>query len=100
MISLKLLLAPLLVAAVTSLPNPQGDDYPDDFWPVDDYGDTTTAKTTKATKTTTAKVTTTKATTISTGSGKKVKFPYLTSPVAGYKYTKVFGIHVFVNSKK
>jgi len=49
---------------------------------------TTTAKTTKAT--------TTKAST--TGSSKRLKFPYKKSPVAGYKYTTVFGIHVFVNS--
>ena len=31
-------------------------------------------------------------------SGKTVVFPKLTSPIAGYKYTKVFGVPVFAHT--
>ena len=48
--------------------------------------------------TTTTPMATTKAPTTSKPSGKTVVFPKLTSPVAGYKYTKVFGVPVFAHS--
>merc|ERR1712130_1094302 len=71
-----------------------------------DYGSgsgfgTTTAPvaTTKAPTVTTKKPTaTTKSPTTSKPSGKTVAFPKLTSPIAGYKYTKVFGVPVFAHT--
>merc|ERR1711973_276703 len=55
--------------------------------------------TTKAPSTTTKKPTaTTKAPTTSKPSGKTVVFPKLKSPIAGYKYTKVFGVSVFAHT--
>jgi len=98
MSNLELFLVSFIVVAVTGLPSPPMDDYPDDILPIDDNVDSTTAKTTKAT---TTKISTTKATTTATTvTGNRVKFPSLKSPVAGYKYSKVFGVHVFVNSTK
>merc|ERR1712222_135803 len=56
----------------------------------------TTAPITITTKKPTA---TTKApTTNKPSSGKTVVFPKLTSPVAGYKFTKVFGVSVFAHT--
>merc|ERR1712210_303401 len=48
--------------------------------------------------TTKTPVATTKAPTTSKTSGKTVVFPKLTSPIAGYKYTKVFGVPVFAHT--
>ena len=95
--TLKLVLVSVLVVGVISLPspNPQDDDYVDGYdGNDDDDASTTTAKTTKST---TVSSTTIKATTTAV-SGKKVKFPYKISPVTGYKYTTVFGVHLFANS--
>ena len=59
----------------------------------------TPVATTKAPTVTTKKPTvTTKAPTTSKPSGKTVVFPKLTSPIAGYKYTKVFGVSVFAHT--
>merc|ERR1712198_58274 len=62
-------------------------------------GSATTAATTKAPTVTTQKPTaTTKTPTTSKPSGKTVVFPKLKSPIAGYKYTKVFGVAVFAHT--
>jgi len=59
----------------------------------------TPVATTKAPTVTTKKPTvTTKAPTTSKPSGKTVVFPKLKSPIAGYKYTKVFGVSVFAHT--
>ena len=110
--TLKLVLLSALVFAVTGIPSPQYDDY----GAYGSYGSNeymeTTAKTTKATtkttttkatttKATTTKATTTKATTTTTSStGKRIKFAYKKSPISGFKYTTVFGLHVFANKTK
>merc|ERR1712088_531371 len=60
---------------------------------------TTPVATTEAPTVTTKKPTvTTKAPTTNKHSGKTVVFPKLTSPIAGYKYTKVFGVPVFAHT--
>ena len=68
-------------------------DYPGGDPGSGDYGSGTTA----AAPTTTKKPSvTTKAPT--TSAGKTVVFPKLKSPIAGYKFTKVFGVAVFVHN--
>merc|ERR1719295_262982 len=78
---------------------------PGDEFGSGDYGSgsgsssATTAATTTAPIVTTKKPTaTTKAPTTSKPSGKTVVFPKLKSPIAGYKYTKVFGVSVFAHT--
>ena len=71
-----------------------------------DYGSASGSATTKTPVATTVpitittkKPTVTKApTTSKPSSGKTVVFPKLTSPVAGYKFTKVFGVSVFAHT--
>jgi len=67
-------------------------DYPGGDPGSGDYGSVTTA----APATTKKPSVTTKAPT--TTSGKTVVFPKLKSPIAGYKFTKVFGVAVFVHN--
>merc|ERR1719357_538683 len=67
-------------------------DYPGGDPGSGDYGSGTTA----APATTKKPSVTTKAPT--TTSGKTVVFPKLKSPIAGYKFTKVFGVAVFVHN--
>ena len=67
-------------------------DYPGGDPGSGDYGSVTTA----APATTKKPSVTTKAPT--TSSSKTVVFPKLKSPIAGYKFTKVFGVAVFVHN--
>merc|ERR1719150_1102004 len=67
-------------------------DYPGSDPGSGDYGSVTTA----APITTKKPSVTTKAST--TTSSKTVVFPKLKSPIAGYKFTKVFGVAVFVHN--
>merc|ERR1711972_1186170 len=67
-------------------------DYPGGDPGSGDYGSVTTA----APATTKKPSVTTKAST--TTSSKTVVFPKLKSPIAGYKFTKVFGVAVFVHN--
>merc|ERR1712210_5938 len=94
----------LLLALALGLCQSQYDEYgpPPDYVGGDSGSGSATTKTpvatTKAPTVTTKKPTvTTKATTTSKPSGKTVVFPKLTSPIAGYKYTKVFGVSVFAH---
>merc|ERR1719450_1635539 len=68
------------------------DDYPGGDPGSGDDGSVTTA----APATTKKPSVTTKAPT--TSAGKTVVFPKLKSPIAGYKFTKVFGVAVFVHN--
>merc|ERR1712210_346094 len=90
----------LLLALALGLCQSQYDEYgPPPDYVGGDYGSGSGSATTKAPTVTTKKPTvTTKATTTSKPSGKTVVFPKLTSPIAGYKYTKVFGVSVFAHT--
>jgi len=79
----------------------------EDYGPPPDYDGGSGSATTKTPVATTVPITittkkptaTTKApTTSKPSSGKRVVFPKLTSPVAGYKFTKVFGVSVFAHT--
>merc|ERR550519_2640679 len=86
----------LLLTVAIGLCHYQYDDYGSDYvggeWGSGDYSG---AVTTNAPTVTTKKPT---ATTKAPTSGKTVVFPKLTSPIAGYKYTKVFGVPVFAHT--
>jgi len=86
----------LLLTVAIGLCHSQYDDYGSDYvggeWGSGDYSG---AVTTNAPTVTTKKPT---ATTKAPTSGKTVVFPKLTSPIAGYKYTKVFGVPVFAHT--
>merc|ERR1712210_388479 len=99
----------LLLALAIGLCQSQYDEYgPPPDYVGGDYGSgsgsgsmttKTPVATTKAPTVTTKKPTvTTKAPTTSKPSGRTVVFPKLTSPIAGYKYTKVFGVPVFAHT--
>merc|ERR1712130_795509 len=97
----------LLLSLALDVCQSQYDDYgPPPDYVGGDYGSgsgfgTTTAPvaTTKAPTVTTKKPTaTTKSPTTSKPSGNTVVFPKLKSPIAGYKYTKVFGVSVFAHN--
>merc|ERR1712037_918661 len=82
----------LLLTVAIGLCLSQYDEYGDDSG-AGDYG--SASVTTNAPTVTTKKPT---ATTKAPTSGKTVVFPKLTSPIAGYKYTKVFGVPVFAHT--
>merc|ERR1712037_967099 len=85
-----------LLAVAIGLSHSQYEDYGSDYdWSSGsgDYGSAST--TTNAPTLTTKKPT---ATTKAPPSGKTVVFPKLASPIAGYKYTKVFGVPVFAHT--
>merc|ERR1712010_10523 len=85
-----------LLAVAIGLSHSQYEDYGSDYdWSSGsgDYGSAST--TTNAPTLTTKKPA---ATTTSKPSGRTVVFPKLTSPIAGYKYTKVFGVSVFAHT--
>merc|ERR1719341_997153 len=93
----------LLLTVAIGLCHSQYDEYGSDYaggeWGsgddsgAGDYG--SASVTTNAPTVTTKKPT---ATTKAPTSGKTVVFPKLTSPIAGYKYTKVFGVPVFAHT--
>merc|ERR1712180_361031 len=102
----------LLFALLCGLCHSQYDDYgppPDnsggesgpgsgDVFGSGDFGSASGSLTTKAPSTTTKKTTaTTKAPTTLKPSGKTVVFPKLKSPIANYKFTKVFGVMAFAH---
>ena len=78
----------LLLTLAIGLSLSQYEDYGSDY-AGGDYG--SDSATTNAPTVTTKKPT-------AAASGKTVVFPKLTSPVAGYKYTKVFGVSVFAHT--
>merc|ERR1711962_667498 len=80
--------------------NPGGESGPGsgDVFGSGDSGSGSGSLTTKAPSTTTRKPTaTTKAPTTLKPSGKTVVFPKLKSPIANYKFTKVFGVMAFAH---
>merc|ERR1711934_837556 len=96
----------LLLTLAFGLCHSQYDDYgpPPDYpgsglGPGDGFGsgESGSATTTAPTVTTKKPTVTTKAPTAGKPSSKTVVFPKLTSPIAGYKYTKVFGVSVFAH---
>merc|ERR1712233_224022 len=92
----------LLLSLALDVCQSQYDDYgpPPDYVGGSGFGTTTApVATTKAPTVTTKKPTaTTKSPTTSKPSGNTVVFPKLKSPIAGYKYTKVFGVSVFAHN--
>ena len=101
----------LLLTLAFGLCHSQYDDYgpppdysgsglgPGDGFGSGDFGSGSGSATTKAPTVTTKKPTvTTTAPTTGKPSSKTVVFPKLTSPIAGYKYTKVFGVSVFAHN--
>ena len=101
----------LLLTLAFGLCHSQYDDYgpppdypgsglgPGDGFGSGDSGSGSGSATTKAPTVTTKKPTvTTTAPTTGKPSSKTVVFPKLTSPIAGYKYTKVFGVSVFAHN--
>ena len=90
------LLATLAFGFCLSQYEDYGSDYGEGGWGSGgDFGPGENGSASDVTKTPMA---TTKAPTTSKPSGRTVVFPKLTSPVAGYKYTKVFGVPVFAHS--